>query len=262
MRFHKENPVTYYVIGVAAMGVVVVYITTAMLHRHAAYVSKELMISESTITEKDSKEKDTETVDEEDDNMKNAWKLLLVNADNPLSSDYEENLKLVSIRGEIMVDERIYDALQQMLDDCRETEREPLVCSGYRSVAKQQDLYDTKVASYVQQGYSQYQAREEAAKWVTVPGTSEHHTGMAVDIVSVGNQRLEQEQEDTREQKWLMAHCDEYGFILRYPSDKEDITGIHYEPWHYRYVGKKAAKYIKEHNLCLEEYVEKCVMRN
>lgn len=254
MRFHKENPAIYYVIGVVAMGVVVVYITTAMIHRHSVNTNKQLTVSDSSLTEKDGIEDDTEQVDDEDEGD-NAWKLLLVNADHKLPDDYEENLKLVSIQGDIMVDERIHDALQQMLDDCRAAELSPMVCSGYRSVAKQQTLYDNKVRSYVQQGYSQAKAREEAAKWVTVPGTSEHHTGMAVDIVSVNNQRLEQEQEDTREQKWLMAHCAEYGFILRYPADKEAITGIHYEPWHYRYVGKKAAKYIKEHNLCLEEYV-------
>ena len=85
-------------------------------------------------------------------------------------------------------------------------------------------------------------------------GTSEHQTGLAADIVAAGNQVLEEEQENTPEQQWLMEHCWEYGFILRYPKDKTDLTGVGYEPWHYRYVGVEAAQEMKESGQCLEEY--------
>lgn len=86
-------------------------------------------------------------------------------------------------------------------------------------------------------------------------GTSEHQLGLAADIVAADYQVLEEEQENTPEQQWLMAHCQEYGFILRYPRDKQGLTGVGYEPWHYRYVGVEAAQEIMSQGLCLEEYL-------
>ena len=87
------------------------------------------------------------------------------------------------------------------------------------------------------------------------PGASEHQTGLAVDIVDINYQLLDEGQEDTAVQIWLMAHCAEYGFILRYPTDKSELTGVSYEPWHYRYVGTEAARAIMGGGLCLEEYL-------
>ena len=106
------------------------------------------------------------------------------------------------------------------------------------------------------QGYSQEEAETEAARWVARPGTSEHETGLAVDIVDKSYQLLDEKQEQTPVQQWLMAHSWEYGFVLRYPSDMRAIPGIGYEPWHYRYVGKEAAQEIYEQGVCLEEYLE------
>jgi D-alanyl-D-alanine carboxypeptidase len=91
---------------------------------------------------------------------------------------------------------------------------------------------------------------------VALPGTSEHQTGLALDIVSSNNQTLEKEQEDTPEQQWLINNSYKYGFILRYPSEKSNITGISYEPWHYRYVGRETAKIIHDSGICLEEYLD------
>ena len=105
------------------------------------------------------------------------------------------------------------------------------------------------------QGYSQERAEEAAGELVAVPGTSEHQLGLALDIVDVANQVLDERQENTEVQKWLMKNSWKYGFILRYPTDKSDITGISYGPWQYRYVGKEAAKEIYEAGICLEEYL-------
>ena len=105
------------------------------------------------------------------------------------------------------------------------------------------------------QGYAQTDAEEEAGKVVARPGTSEHQLGLAVDIVDLDNQNLDETQEDTAVQQWLMAHSWEYGFILRYPGGKSEITGIIYEPWHYRYVGRDAAAEIYAQGVCLEEYL-------
>ena len=104
-------------------------------------------------------------------------------------------------------------------------------------------------------GVPEDRVEAEAARWVAKPGTSEHQTGLALDIVAAGYQILDEEQEDTAEQKWLMENSWKYGFILRYPSEKSDITGIGYEPWHYRYVGKAAAADIYRTGVCLEEYL-------
>jgi D-alanyl-D-alanine carboxypeptidase len=117
-------------------------------------------------------------------------------------------------------------------------------------------LFENKIGKYLSNGLSNQEATVEAAKWIAVPGTSEHQTGLAVDIVAKSYQMLDKEQENTPEQKWLMENSYKYGFILRYPENKSDITGISYEPWHYRYVGKEAAKEIYENGICLEEYLE------
>ena len=132
----------------------------------------------------------------------------------------------------------------------------PLICSSYRTNEKQEQLYQNKVSEYLSQGYSKVEASDKAAFWVARPGTSEHQLGLAVDIVSTKNQRLDRSQENTVEQQWLIQNSWKYGFVLRYPTNKNSITGVGYEPWHYRYVGKEHAKKINELGVCLEEYVK------
>lgn len=182
------------------------------------------------------------------------WKLLLVNPWNSLPEDF--SVELVKLSGGMQVDKRIQSDLDDMLSACREAGLHPLICSAYRTEAVQTRLYNNKISRLRAAGYSRETALKEAGRWVAVPGTSEHQTGMALDIVSAGYQVLNRRQEDTAEQKWLMEHCWEYGFILRYPSEKCEITGIGYEPWHYRYVGKEAAQAMRESGQCLEEYLE------
>ena len=183
------------------------------------------------------------------------WKLLLVNPWNKLPENYAATLKLKRLANGLQVDERIYDDLNAMLTDCWGAGLHPVVCSAYRPHATQVRLHNNKIARLRYAGYSYEAAVKEAGRWVAVPGTSEHETGMALDIVSYSYQLLDEAQENTAEQKWFMEHCWEYGFILRYPKDKTEITGIGYEPWHYRYVGRETAAKMKESGLCLEEYI-------
>ena len=183
------------------------------------------------------------------------WKLLLVNPWNKLPENYAATLKLKRLANGLQVDERIYDDLNAMLTDCWGAGLHPVVCSAYRPHATQVRLHNNKIARLRYAGYSCEAAVKEAGRWVAVPGTSEHETGMALDIVSYSYQLLDEAQENTAEQKWFMEHCWEYGFILRYPKDKTEITGIGYEPWHYRYVGRETAAKMKESGLCLEEYI-------
>lgn len=183
------------------------------------------------------------------------WNLVLVNPDTPLPENYEINVKQLD-NGQA-VDERCYDDLQNMMNDCRSAGLRPVICSSYRTQEKQQILFDNQVEKWKNQGYSEDEAKMQAGKLVAVPGTSEHQLGLALDIVDISYQLLDEEQENTPTQKWLLENSWKYGFILRYPKDKTDITKISYEPWHYRYVGKKAAKEIFDAKICLEEYLKK-----
>lgn len=181
--------------------------------------------------------------------------LLLVNPWTPLPEDFVPG-ELVPVQNDQAVDARAYPDLQDMLQDMSQAGLSPLICSSYRSQERQQELYDNKVQRVMDEGVSLEAAQAEAARWVARPGTSEHQTGLAVDIVSLSNQMLDETQESTPEFQWLAENAWKYGFILRYPEDKSEKTGIAYEPWHFRFVGKEAAAEIHDLGLCLEEYLE------
>ena len=181
--------------------------------------------------------------------------LTLVNPWNKLPEDW--TVDLVTLSDGHKVDSRCYEALQEMMDACRAAGNSPLICAAYRTEETQQGLYDNKVQRLRDSGMSEEEAKAEAAKTVALPGTSEHQLGLALDIVDVNMQELTEAQEDTATQKWLMANSWRYGFIHRYPSSETDITGIIYEPWHYRYVGKDAAQDIFNQDITLEEYLGK-----
>lgn len=181
------------------------------------------------------------------------WYLTLANGAHPLPADWEIDTTTLTSGRE--VDSRIFDALTAMLNDCKAQGLSPIVCSAYRTVSRQQELFDEKCSELMADGLSYSEAKSAAATIVAIPGTSEHNLGLSVDICSMDYQLLDDAQADTAEQKWLMEHCVEYGFILRYPKGKEELTGIIWEPWHYRYVGVEAAKAITESGLCLEEYL-------
>ena len=182
------------------------------------------------------------------------WNLILVNPWHKLPEGYTVETTTL-LNGE-SIDSRCYSALSQMLNDCQEQSGGiPIVCSSYRPHEKQVLLYDDQVKSLMSAGKTKEEAEKEAGTVVAVPGTSEHELGLAVDICDSENQLLDESQADTNTQKWLMENCWKYGFILRYPKNKSDITGIIYEPWHYRYVGNEVAREIQESGICLEEYL-------
>ena len=181
------------------------------------------------------------------------WYLTLVNSENPIDDNFQ--ITLTRLRNKQAIDARCYPELQAMMDDCRAAGLSPIICSSYRTYDKQEELFEQQVQEFINQGYGKLDAQRKAAGAVARPGTSEHELGLAIDIVDESNQRLNQYQENTAVQRWLMQNSWRYGFILRYPSDKTDITGIQYEPWHYRFVGKEAARIIYENNWTLEEYL-------
>ncbi len=181
--------------------------------------------------------------------------ILLVNKNNPLPDDYE--VELVTLQdGKNRAAKEAYEPLNDMLKAGRKEGLEFEICSSYRDVERQTELFEEDLETLIRQGYSYQEAYDEVAKETMPPGCSEHSTGLAFDIVALDYQMLDEGQERTAENKWLQEHCAEYGFILRYPEDKEDITLINYESWHFRYVGVEAAQYIMEEGITLEEYLE------
>lgn len=185
------------------------------------------------------------------------WNLMLVNKDYPLSESFIPESLDETDNGYI-ADSRITDALEKMISDARSTEDVRIITvSAYRDYEYQKDLFEKKVKKLQKEkGYSVKKAREEAATVVAYPGTSEHQLGLALDLVDARHTKLDETQENTAAYQWLYRHCAEYGFIVRYPNGKTDITGIIYEPWHFRYVGEEAAKEIMEKGITLEEYIE------
>ena len=154
------------------------------------------------------------------------------------------------------VDARIVEDLTAMLTAAEAAGTHPIICSSFRTYDYQENLFENRIERAEREEHLEgTEAEEAAAFWVAPPGASEHQTGLAVDIVDADYLELDEGQESTATQQWLMAHCTEYGFILRYPTDKSATTGIGYEPWHYRYVGKEAASDIAESGLCLEEWL-------
>lgn len=181
------------------------------------------------------------------------WNLVLVNPWNPLPENFSVDIE--PLDNTVGVDKRCYPQLQKMMDDCRAAGYSPYICSSYRTQAMQQENFDRQIGIFKDQGYDDEEARKLAAREVAVPGTSEHQLGLAVDIIDTNNWNLDESQESMPTQQWLMDNSWRYGFILRYPNGTTDITGIIYEPWHYRYVGCQVAKEIYERGITLEEYL-------
>lgn len=181
------------------------------------------------------------------------WCLILTNAEYPVPEDYAVTLRDVPGTDQ-KVDERIYEPLINMLEAMKAEGLSPVVCSGYRTLDKQEKLFNRKVSAYVKKGRSKEESYALARQTLSIPGSGEHCLGLAVDFYTRSYHQLERAFEKTPEGKWLREHAQDYGFTLRYDEGKEEITGIEYEPWHFRYVGVDVARYLKEHNLSLEEF--------
>ena len=167
--------------------------------------------------------------------------VLLVNASNSLPEDYDPQLQTLS--GWHQISQIALDPMKRMLNDCKLAGKDPAINSIYRSGKNQELIMKERTQYFMDNGMTQEEAAAKAATIVAAPGTSEHETGLSADLVG----------EEAK--KWLGEHCWEYGFILRYPEDKGDITGITFEPWHFRYVGTRVSMDMKDSGLCLEEYL-------
>ena len=181
------------------------------------------------------------------------WYLTLVNAEHPMEKDYD--LELTEVADGYQVDSRIVKATKKMLRDAEKAGLNIIVCSAYRSVKRQEQVFNESVKDRLNQGMNYWDAFQDTRMSVAEPGTSEHAMGLALDLISNQYAELDKKQEKTKEAKWLAENCSKYGFILRYPPSKTNITGIIYEPWHYRYVGVEDATKIMDLGITLEEYL-------
>lgn len=178
------------------------------------------------------------------------WKLTLVNQDNRLPEDYE--MELANIDNLRKFDSRAIGDLKEMIEDVRHDGITNIwVQSAYRDEDLQEKLFNDKIAEYERAGKSREEAERLTLQVINRPKTSEHNLGLAVDFNYVN-----EEFDETKAFKWLQENAEDYGFILRYRKDKEEITKVDYEPWHWRYVGVENAKEINRLDMCLEEYVE------
>ena len=184
------------------------------------------------------------------------WNLVLINPAHAIEKELE--MTFDEVQG-YKFDSRIAGRVRELIAAAKEDGYSLAIVSGYRTMDRSRVLYANKIAEYQAMGYDEATARVEAAKWVAPPGTSEHHSGLAMDIVSgdyyTKYSDLVEEFENEPEAVWLRENCARFGFILRFPKDKVEVTGINYEPWHFRYVGEEHAAAIMEQGLCLEEYL-------
>ncbi len=186
------------------------------------------------------------------------WALFLVNGYFSLPSSYSP--ETVEIEEGKEFHKKAADDFKSLLEAAEESGNQLYIVSTYRTIEYQRNLFENNVAKLKEGGMTEKEARAETALNIQKPGKSEHNTGLAADLVSADwyteHDDLTEEFENTGEFEWLSENAYKYGFILRYPKGKEDITEITYEPWHYRYVGKENAKKIYDSGLCLEEYMQ------
>ena len=255
------------VLSVAALFLVVIFLVvlcTDPLGNNGCGPSESMMTSgdapetaDSDVSQSNDASSDTaadtsdQTSGSTDDNTTTSsdWCLLLVNSTHPLADDY--SVDLTELRNGQSVDTRILSDLQEMFDAARSEDIYPIVSDAYRTREDQQTLMDDVIQNYEDEGYSSEEASSKAEQVIAKPGTSEHETGLAIDIA--GDDDYDQDTDSVLE--WMNSNAYKYGFILRYPSGKESVTGAEAENDHYRYVGIEAAKVIHDQGICLEEYL-------
>ena len=249
-----------YLAIITALLIALAFVLTNFVFRNRDGESAE--VSETTGTTVSAVTTSAVTEPEEDENIDNKWAMFLVNKNNPLPKDYDNMIETEVVFEswrEYYLDVRAADYLERMIDDAKEDGIDLLVVSAYRTIEYQQQNFDNSVQDRMDnRGMTYDEAYADTLAEVALPGESEHNAGLALDIMCEEYQSMDDDGfENTDAFRWLNEHAAEYGFILRYPKGKQDVTGIIYEPWHYRFVGLYYANEIKNSGLCLEEYFEK-----
>ena len=237
--------------------VAIVGVTNIVKTKHREAAAQAYAEQQAEKENQEAKEQEDSGLKLADESEKDQWYLKLVNAKNPMTQEDVPEVATETIDSNgYQVDARIMDDLEEMFAAAQAAGRNPVICSAFRSWDTQEYLYQNKIQRVMtEEGLTEEEAAVEAGTVVAVPGTSEHQIGLALDIVSSQYMNLDEKQMETEDQQGLMENSWKYGFILRYPLNKSDITGIIFEPWHYRYVGREAAKEIYEQDITLEEYL-------
>lgn len=237
---------------------------TVVFYGHQFGIFKEQLSQRKTskITEKKDSPNNEKKQQPELPGKTKDWNLLLVNEENEIK---EEPTDLQELPNGYKVDKRIYSEYMALTEAALKAGFELTVISAYRSVEEQKQVVATDIAEYEAQGHSKEEATDLAMKYLTEPGLSEHHTGLALDVLDTdwynqGNM-LDEAFGNTEAGKWLAENVCHYGFVIRYQKGKEKLTGINYEPWHIRYVGKENAEYMYKNDLVLEEYINQLKSR-
>ena len=254
----KDYSVLIYTIG-AVIGIVLAFVLVGKLFSAITHIGKgnDEEITISTPADAISTTEDPKAIMADKCRSiydKNKEYMMLVNRTHAVPSGY--SFEHHTLNCGLDVDERCYEDLKAMLTALNNENMYYTIVTAYRSTETQQTIVDSKVASYVGQGMSEADAYNKALETAAPVGCSEHESGLALDIAPEGVYNLEVSIEEDDSNKWLNEHCYEYGFIPRYPKDKEAITGFSYEPWHFRYVGKEAAQFLKDNDLTLEEFYD------
>ncbi|MBR6695399.1 MAG: M15 family metallopeptidase [Oscillospiraceae bacterium] len=232
-----------FVILLSALLITLVFFTTMPGRKRAEEKKTETSVSETTPTVTTTEKKKPEV------DADNPWAFYIVSKEYPLPEDFTVYPK--KIQDDYEMDYRAANYFLDMKEAAAADGIELTVISAKRSRQYQQQLFNQEVESFIAKGMSDEEAFEAAREWVALPGESEHNSGLAVDLND-----LDESFEESDAFKWLSEHAHEYGFILRYPKDKVGITGVKYEPWHYRFVGVYHATQIKEKGITLEEYYD------
>lgn len=247
-----------YLLIITALLMALAFVLTKFVFKDGK--DKESAESTETVTVTVSVTETAPPSEEEDENIDNKWAMFLVNKKNPLPADYDSRIETKVVFEswrEYFLDVRAAEYLEKMLKDAEKDGIDLYVVSAYRTMEYQQQNFDNSVQDRVDSGMSYDDAYADTLAEVALPGESEHNAGLALDIMVEEYQSMDDDGfEDTEAFAWLDKHAAEYGFILRYPKGKQEITGIIYEPWHYRFVGVYYANEIKKSGLCLEEYYE------
>lgn len=178
------------------------------------------------------------------------WVLAMIGVNYPLPDKYSPNLSEAVDGSSVKLDSRVATHYREMYNAAKQAGCILTPYSGYHTYSLQESTYTRKLNYYISQGYTEEQAAAETQKKTLPAGCSEHNAGLCMDIVSASSDFV-----NTKEFQWLCDNAMNYGFVLRYPENKQEITGVNYQPWHWRFVGVEAAKEMAQNNQCLEEYL-------
>ena len=260
-RYNKKKKLNKRKIAIVILIIIIVIIVIVRKSRNKTTVETTTNQVEQTASkqeenkieeeqEKEQSQSSNQNQEQKPENEITDWRLTLANYENLLPENF--TVKVENIDKTRQFDARAIGELNDMMNQMKKDGITNIwIQSAYRSVARQKELYDASVKKYLQEGKTQEEAEKLTNEYINKPGSSDHNLGLAVDFNKVDNgfEKLEGF-------KWLQKNAENYGFVLRYPKDKEDITKIAYESWHWRYVGVEHAKKMNELNMCLEEYIK------